>query len=214
MPTATLHFLRSQHPLCLSSVPPHSDVSRNSLYGAIYRNFIGTSPTTGIINLAFNYFYGLPSLSASGQQYCPDDIPSNGTQSIAGSIPFSTSVNFPNYSFAGKALDHAPKNVVTAAISKIVPLGNGGKFEATVRSRLSSDYKIIDLNNLSQFRQPSYTKTDASLTYTAPGDRYYVQGFVRNIENKITIANAATGLAGGVTIEAPRIFGVRAGVKF
>ena len=123
-------------------------------------------------------------------------------------------VNFPNYSFAGKALDHAPKNVVTAAISKIVPLGNGGKFEATVRSRLSSDYKIIDLNNLSQFRQPSYTKTDASLTYTAPGDRYYVQGFVRNIENKITIANAATGLAGGVTIEAPRIFGVRAGVKF
>ena len=102
MPTATLHFLRSQHPLCLSSVPPHSDVSRNSLYGAIYRNFIGTSPTTGIINLAYNYFYGLPSLSASGQQYCPDDIPSNGTQSIAGSLPFSKSVNFPNYS-AGEA---------------------------------------------------------------------------------------------------------------
>ncbi|WP_408591454.1 TonB-dependent receptor [Novosphingobium sp.] len=123
-------------------------------------------------------------------------------------------VNFPNFSFKGAALDHAPKNVVTGAVTKTIPLGDGSRFEATLRSRLSSEYYIIDLNNLSQFRQPSFTKTDATITYTAPHDRFYVQGFVKNIENKITIANAATGLGAGVTIEAPRQYGVRAGLKF
>jgi iron complex outermembrane recepter protein len=123
-------------------------------------------------------------------------------------------VNFPKFSFAGAALDQAPKNVVMAGVTKVFPLSNGGRFEASVRSRFSSEYFIIDLNNLSQFRQPSFTKTDATLTYTAPNDRYYVQGFIKNIENEITISNAATGLGASATIGAPRLYGVRAGVKF
>lgn len=123
-------------------------------------------------------------------------------------------VNYPNFSFFGAALDQAPKHVATVGMTKVFPLGNGGRFEAAVRSRMSLEYFIIDLNNLSQFRQPSFTKTYATLTYTAPDDRYYVQGFVRNIENEITISNAATGLGASATIGAPRLYGVRAGVKF
>jgi iron complex outermembrane receptor protein len=71
-----------------------------------------------------------------------------------------------------------------------------------------------DLNNLSQFRQPSYTKTDVTVTYTAPEGRYYLQAFGKNLENEITIAAAASGLLARINIEAPRTFGVRAGVSF
>ena len=38
-------------------------------------------------------------------------------------------------------------------------------------------------------RQPSFSKTGATLTYKAPEDRWYVQGFVQNIENEITLVD-------------------------
>ena len=128
-----------------------------------------------------------------------------------GFVPDSTT---PNFTFNGKALDHAPKHVATAGYTHTIPLNSGAKFDLAAHTRLSSAYYMIDLNNLSQFRQPSHTKTDLTATYTAADNRYYVQGFVKNVENSITIAGASTGLAASVTIEAPRTYGVRAGVKF
>ncbi len=117
-------------------------------------------------------------------------------------------------SFAGRQLDQAPKYTASAGYTHIFPLGNGGKVEAGVRIRLSAEYYLQDLNNLSQFRQPSFTKTGATLTYKAAEDRFFVQGFVQNIENSITIASAASGLGTTATIEEPRTYGVRAGFKF
>ena len=122
--------------------------------------------------------------------------------------------NFPAFNFNGRPLDHAPKHVVTFGYVHTFPLGNGGKFDVSARTKLSSEYYMVDLNNLSQFRQPSFTKTDLTATYTAPDDRYYVQGFVKNVENNITLAAAQSGLNAQAIIEAPRTYGVRAGVKF
>jgi len=116
--------------------------------------------------------------------------------------------------FKGQPLDHAPKHVVRAEYVHTFPLDGGGKVDLGVRSQLSSAYVMQDLNNASFFRQPSYTKTDLNLTYTAPGDRFFLQGYVKNVEDNITIAAAATGLGAGVTIEQPRTFGVRAGFKY
>jgi iron complex outermembrane receptor protein len=81
-------------------------------------------------------------------------------------------------------------------------------------SRISSSYVMSDLNMLYQFRQPSFTKTDLTLTYKAPRERYYVQAYAKNLENNITIAAAASGNTPSVTIEEPRTYGIRAGVKF
>jgi iron complex outermembrane recepter protein len=117
-------------------------------------------------------------------------------------------------SFAGRQLDQAPKYTASAGYTHTFPLGNGGKVEAGVRTRLSSEYYLQDLNNLAQFRQPGFTKTGATLTYTAADDRFFVQGFVQNLENTITIAAAASGLGTTATIEEPRTYGVRAGFKF
>jgi iron complex outermembrane recepter protein len=120
----------------------------------------------------------------------------------------------PDISFAGRRLDQAPKLTASAGYTHTFPAGNGGKVEAGVRTRLSSSYYLQDLNNLAQFRQPSFTKTGATLTYKAPEDRFYVQGFVQNLENEITLASAASGLGTTATIEEPRTYGIRAGFKF
>ena len=61
---------------------PHSDVSSNYLYGTIDQNFAGMDPVTGLLNIDNNYFYGLPSLFASGQQYCPDEVDKNISLSL------------------------------------------------------------------------------------------------------------------------------------
>jgi iron complex outermembrane recepter protein len=127
---------------------------------------------------------------------------------------FPDTVNRPTFSFNGRALDHAPKYSAAAGYTHTFNFENGGKIDASVRTRLSAAYFMQDLNNLSQFRQPSFTKTGGTLTYTAPDDRFYIQGFVQNIENEITLAAAASGLAGGVVIEEPRTYGIRAGFKF
>ncbi|CAI6004741.1 unnamed protein product, partial [Closterium sp. NIES-65] len=51
------------------------DVSHNSFYGRINRNFEGIVPTAGaLLNLAHNFFYGDPVLFASGCQFCPSEI--------------------------------------------------------------------------------------------------------------------------------------------
>jgi iron complex outermembrane recepter protein len=120
----------------------------------------------------------------------------------------------PTVSFAGRALDHAPKYTASAGFVHSFPLGDGSKVEAAVRTRLSSAYFIQDLGILAQYRQPSHSKTNLSLTYKAPDDRYYVQGFLQNLENEITLAAASSGLVSSATIEEPRTFGVRAGFKF
>jgi iron complex outermembrane recepter protein len=120
----------------------------------------------------------------------------------------------PTISFAGRQLDQAPKYTASAGYTHTFQLGNSGKVEAGVRTRLSAEYYLQDLNNLAQFRQPSFTKTGATLTYKAADDRFFVQGFVQNFENNITIASAASGLGTTATIEEPRTYGIRAGFKF
>lgn len=116
--------------------------------------------------------------------------------------------------FGGLNLDHAPKYTASAGYTHIIPLGNGGSVEASARTRLSSEYFMQDLNILGQYHQPAFTKTDLTLTFKAPEDRFYIQAFAKNLENEITLAAASSGLAASATIEEPRTYGVRAGLKF
>ncbi|MGC4251418.1 MAG: TonB-dependent receptor [Sphingobium sp.] len=123
-------------------------------------------------------------------------------------------VSNPTYNVRGRPLDHSPKFTATAGYTRTFPLANGGKVDFGARTRFSSGYYIVDLNSLAFFRQPSFTKSDATLTYTAPEGRYYIQGFIKNIENEITIASASTGTVALAAIQEPRAYGVRAGIKF
>ncbi|WP_236711296.1 TonB-dependent receptor [Novosphingobium barchaimii] len=113
--------------------------------------------------------------------------------------------------FAGKSLDNAPKWVVGAGYTYTAPLGNGGDLSAHVDTRLSDDYVLTNFANGTQFRNPSTTKTNATLTYNAPENRWFVQAFVKNAENTITFSGYGSGR---VYVSEPRLYGARAGVRF
>ena len=127
---------------------------------------------------------------------------------------FPDTAGRPTFSFSGKLLDHAPRFVGTVGYTHAFNLSSGGNVEAGIRSKMSGQYYMQDLNNLSQFRQPSFSKTDVTLTYKPTGDHWYVQAFGKNLEDKITLAAASSGLAASATIEEPRTVGVRAGFKY
>jgi iron complex outermembrane recepter protein len=127
----------------------------------------------------------------------------------------------PGISFKGLKLDRSPKLTLSAGYRFTQPVGDGN-IVASVRTRYSGAYYLADFFNAFQFKQPGYTKTDASLTYNAPDDRFYVSAFVRNIEDKVEVTAVSPSppgpggviSKGNVSGGAPRTFGVRFGVKY
>lgn len=113
--------------------------------------------------------------------------------------------------FAGRSLDNAPNWVVTAGYTHNFPLGNGGDIAAHADTRLSDSYVLTNFANGTQFRNPSNTKTNATLTYNAPEDRWYMQAFIKNAENTITFSGYGIGR---VYVSEPRLYGLRAGLRF
>jgi iron complex outermembrane receptor protein len=120
----------------------------------------------------------------------------------------------PAFDWQGRKLNRAPEFTATAGYTFTQPLGNAGNIVFNGRVRLSDSYVIADLTQPFQFRQPSFHKTDVSLTYNAPGDHWYLQGFLRNMEDAITVSAAATELGGTAAFSDPRTYGVRVGMRF
>ncbi|WP_375195618.1 TonB-dependent receptor [Sphingobium sp.] len=92
------------------------------------------------------------------------------------------------------------------------------KVTASLFSRFKSDYYLQPSNDLAT-RQKAFTQTDFTLEWVSPGDRFSIQGFVRNIENYRPIAFAGYVNAGGSLLinyvyGSPRTYGVRGTVRF
>lgn len=126
----------------------------------------------------------------------------------------------PGVSLAGKALDRSPATVLSAGYTYTLPLNGSGNLQFGVHSRYSDEYVMYSGTLLAFFHQPSFTKTDLTVTYTAPEERWYVQAFGKNLEDEVTVTSVGVALAfpglnnGGAQFADPRTFGVRAGVKF
>lgn len=138
------------------------------------------------------------------------------------------------FQYAGQPLDRSPEFTATGVISHSFDVGNGARIKLRGLIKYSSSYLISDLSNVVQFRQSSFTRSDASVTYATAGDRITVQLFVENIENKLQKTsgpNNYAGTYGGTNgnfvptaetvpnsiyfgVNTPRFFGVRAGVRF
>ncbi len=119
----------------------------------------------------------------------------------------------PGVNLAGRALSRSPKWSWTAGVNYGVPVGEGKVvLDASIRYR--SQYELTDLANYAYFYQPGHTKTDLSLTYNAPEDRFHIGAFVENLENNLVVTSAGTGGFGNVTFADPRSYGIRAGFKF
>jgi iron complex outermembrane receptor protein len=115
-------------------------------------------------------------------------------------------------SLKGYVLDRSPKIALSAGYTYTLPLATAGNVQFSVRTRLSSSYAMLrPVEPVTFFIQPSFTKTDATITYNAPDDRFYVQGFIANIEDTVTVNSVST--FNNSTFGDPRTYGIRVGFK-
>src|SRR5882724_8488475 len=121
--------------------------------------------------------------------------------------------------WSGRSLDRTPKAAATLGYSHewLLPQAS---LTARVASKYSSSYVVSDFVDAVHITQKSFTRTDLTLTYKTENEKYYVQGFIRNIEDKIQmtggLGNFIPGLpnAPSVAVSEPRMFGVRVGTRF
>jgi len=140
--------------------------------------------------------------------------------------------------FRDYALPNSPQWTINLGASHNFDMGNGSQLRARAATKISSSYWLTDYANAVQFKQPSFTRSQASLTYATPHDGITVQFFVENIENKLQRTsgpNNYNGTYGGFDgsvaapevagttyptqglnygVNTPRFFGVRLGAKF
>lgn len=120
----------------------------------------------------------------------------------------------PTTDFSGKSLDRSPEWAATLGYLHTFQLGNGGNIVGGIRSRYSDAYTLVILGTLNFYEQPSYTKTDVTLTYNAPKEAWYLQGFAKNLEDSIVVTTVAVGVRSSVQISEPFTYGLRAGFNF
>jgi iron complex outermembrane receptor protein len=154
----------------------------------------------GKFNLSADYLSAVfKKFDATLQEYEP-----NGSSTV---VPVD---------LAGNTLIQSPRWSLGAGLEHNWDLSNNGGLMARIQTSFRtaqyfSNYDFADL------RQGNYTVSDAMLVYTAPSDRYEVQGYVRNLENSTYLTFAAEeGTASGYeyTFGAPRTYGVKFTVRF
>jgi iron complex outermembrane recepter protein len=89
----------------------------------------------------------------------------------------------------------------------------GGDITARASRFYSAKY-FHAATNVELSTQPSYTRTDLALTYTADREAWYVQAYVKNLEDTNVIAGLGGLAAPNAILAPPRTFGVRVGMKF
>ncbi len=90
----------------------------------------------------------------------------------------------PVLSWAGRKLDRAPSHVFSLGYQQRVAIG-GGQLTGGVFARASSSYVLAIPTQRLEYVVPSYTNTDATLSWQPDGARWSVLARVRNIEDKV-----------------------------
>ena len=128
-------------------------------------------------------------------------------------------------SLHGFDLPFSPHVTLNLGYEHVFPLGNGGSLVYNTGTHHESS-KFLDYTHSPLFpgQQPGFWKTDVSLTYRAPGNRWNISGYARNLEDRATysaftpsqlrVGGQLVGAYSNVYIDAPRTYGVRAGVTF
>lgn len=120
---------------------------------------------------------------------------------------------------SGFPLVRSPKWSGNAGFTQEFDLTNGGTVALSGDMAFSSSYYFLT-EFTAQEKQGAYATFSATLTYTAPGDKWHIGAFVRNITNE-AVYNGGNGQSSffaqgwvSTSIAPPRTWGVRAGVKF
>jgi iron complex outermembrane receptor protein len=126
-----------------------------------------------------------------------------------------------NVDWSGKRLDKTPGTTANLGYSHIWSLPDNANFVFHIQTKYSSAYLVSDIQNAVQYSQPAFTRTDLTVTYNLDGGNYYIQGYVKNLENKVqiqsapgSVPNPAIPLGSSVGISEPQMMGVRFGAKY
>lgn len=148
-----------------------------------------------------DYVYQNPAASGPPQTGCPFALAS-GVYTIN-----CTGTRAPNSS----------KWTINAGIEQDFVLANDGKVTFNADGHYQSSY-ISGIENLPAEFQDGYITLNLQLKYTVPGSNFSIGGFVNNVTDKNAVIYSAphpfvTPLLSEALIQ-PRMYGVRAGVKF
>jgi iron complex outermembrane receptor protein len=86
-----------------------------------------------------------------------------------------------------------------------------GKVRTNIATRYSASYTVTDFNIPMQYEQNAFWRTDASVAYHSAGERWNVQAYVQNIEDKRQLGVISFS---NFTLSEPRLFGIRGHVEF
>jgi iron complex outermembrane receptor protein len=108
----------------------------------------------------------------------------------------------------------SPKWTVTGTAAYDIELG-AGTLTPSAQVYYNSGFDNLDLN-LPIAKTKSYTKTDLRLTYVAPDDRWTLQAYVENLEDRAVLNRTAIGANRSINASyaMPRTYGIRAGLRF
>lgn len=114
----------------------------------------------------------------------------------------------------GNQLVKAPELSVSAGLEHSISFTTGGTLTARIQTAYRSKTHLR-VFNFSDDVQDAHSVTDLLLTYTSPADDWYIQGYVKNLEDESVIT--ALSVSGGLMLEAygpPRTYGVRVGYSW
>ena len=128
-----------------------------------------------------------------------------------------TTPNGTNY--AGFKLDKTPSATLNIGYTHNWYLASGASLTGYFGTKYSSSYVTTDTGTPTaapiQFKQDSFTKSGASLTYYSADDSIDVQVYVKNIENKSQLMGSVAFFNSNYGyMSEPRTFGVRATYRF
>ena len=117
----------------------------------------------------------------------------------------------PVLSWAGRKLDRAPSHVFSLGYQQRVAI-QGGQLTGGVYARASGSYVLAIPTQGLEYVVPSYTSTDATVSWQPDGARWSVLARVRNIEDKVrpTLIDSF----GMTAPSTPRTADLRLDVKF
>jgi iron complex outermembrane receptor protein len=121
--------------------------------------------------------------------------------------------------YAGFKLDKTPSATLNIGYTHNWSLASGASLTGHLGSKYSSSYVTTDTGSATaapvQFRQGSFTKSGASLTYYSADDSFDVQLYVKNIENKSQLMGSVAFLGSNYGyMSEPRTFGIRSTFRF
>ena len=126
----------------------------------------------------------------------------------------------------GNSLPHAPLFAATLIYDHRFDLANGGALVPRIGTHFETMSWLSYFNEKNEVggvkgwdQQNAYTRTDASLSYHAPNERYEIEAYVKNLENNNIKANAYVYTTGTTPVplaiyEPPLTFGAKFRIEF